>query len=147
MAALASVATLLAAGATAAGSIRQAEAQRQAQRAQAAIAQQQDQARQQELILQRERDRAEREQTLARTIAATRARLAAGGVAPDEGSGAAVTTGLRRTAAEAEDATDEAFRVRLARGRASLLAPPDGSLNAALAVTRTLGQAARSLLG
>lgn len=147
MAALASVATLVAAGASAAGSLRQADAQRQNQRAQAGLAQQQEQSRQQELVVQREKDRLEREQTLARTIASTRARLGAAGVAPDDGSAAAITTGLRRTAAEAEDASDEAFRIRLARGRSSLLSPDGGGVTTALSVGRTLGQAARSLLG
>ena len=136
MAALASVATLVAAGASAAGSLRQADAQRQNQRAQAGLAQQQEQSRQQELVVQREKDRLEREQTLARTIASTRARLGAAGVAPDDGS-----------AAEAEDASDEAFRIRLARGRSSLLSPDGGGVTTALSVGRTLGQAARSLLG
>ena len=146
MAALASVATLAAAGFGAAATIRQSNAQRQASRAQADLAQGQEQARQQELILAREKDRAERQQTLQRTIASTRARLGAAGVAPDDGSAAALTTGLAETAAAAEDQSDDAFRLRLARGRASLL-NTDGSLAPALQVGRSLGQAARSLIG
>lgn len=146
MGALTSIATIAAAGATAAGGIRQASAQRQAQRAQAELGQQQEQARQQELIVQRERDRAERAESLSRTVAAARTRLAAGGIAPDEGSAAALTTGINEAAAAAEGSSDEAFRARLARGRASLLAP-DGSVTAFLQAGRTLGQAARSLLG
>lgn len=146
MAALATVATLAATGVTAVSTIRQANIQRQNQREQANAAQQQEQARQQELIAQREKDRADREQTLARTVASTRARLGAAGIAPDEGSASAITTGMRQTAAEAENVSDDVFRVRLARGRASLLAP-DGSMGTALQVSRTLGQAARSLLG
>jgi hypothetical protein len=146
MAALATVATLAAAGVSAVGTIRQSNAQKQAQRMQADAAQSQEQARQQELIAQREKDRIERGQTLERTIASTRARLGAAGVAPDEGSASAITTGLRETAAASEGVSDDVFRVRLARGRASLLAP-DGSLGTAAQLTRTLGQAARSLLG
>jgi hypothetical protein len=149
MAALASIATIASiagAGLSGAAAIRQSRAQSETQRAQVQIAQRQEQSRQQELIVQRERERAERGQTLARTVAATRARLAAGGVAPDEGSAEALATGLHRTAAEAEGQDDEAFRARLSRGRASLLAP-DGSVNAFLSAGRTLGQATRSLLG
>jgi hypothetical protein len=71
--------------------------------------------------------------------------LAAGGVAPDEGSAGALTTGLRRAAAETEDASEEAFQARLARGRSSLL-NPDGTLTAALQNARGFGQLARSLL-
>lgn len=146
MGALTSIATVAAAGATALGGIRQADAQRQTQRAQAQAAQQQEQVRQQELVVQRERDRAERAGSLSRTVATARTRLAAGGIAPDEGSAAALTTGLNEAAAAAEGSSDEAFRVRLARGRASLLAP-DGTVTAFLQAGRTLGQAARSLLG
>lgn len=146
MAALASVATLATAGLGAAASMRQAKAQRETQRAQADLAQGQEQARQQELILAREKDRAEREQTLRRTIASTRARLGAAGIAPDDGSAGALTTGLAETAAAAEDQSDDAFRIRLARGRASLL-NTDGGIAPVLQVTRSLGQAARSLIG
>jgi small-conductance mechanosensitive channel len=146
MAALASIAALVGTGASVVGSVRQSDSQRQTQRAQAELAQQQEQARQQELIAQRERDRAERAETLSRTIASTRARLAAGGIAPDEGSGAAITTGLAESAATVDDLSDEAFRARLSRGRASLLAP-DGTVNAFLQAGRTLGSTARNLLG
>jgi small-conductance mechanosensitive channel len=146
MAALASIATLVAAGASTVGAVRQAGSQREMQRAQAQAAQQQEQVRQRELVAQREQDRAERSLALSRTIASTRARLAAGGVAPDDGSAASLTTGLREAAAEADGLTDEAFRARLARGRTSLLAP-DGTVNAFLQAGRTLGQATRSLLG
>jgi len=146
MGALTSLATIAAAGATTLGGVRQADAQRQTQRAQAELAQQQEQARQQELLVQRERDSADRAQSLSRTVAAARTRLAAGGIAPDEGSAAALTTGLNEAAAAAEGSSDEAFRARLARGRASLLAP-DGTVTAFLQAGRSLGQAARSLLG
>jgi len=145
MGALTSLATLVGAGASLYGTVRQVQAQNAANRAQVEVAQQQEQARQQELLARREADRVERQQTLARTIASTRARLAASGVAPDEGSAGALTAGLERAAAEAEDASDEELRARLARGRASLL-NPDGTLTAVLQGVRSFGTVARSLL-
>ncbi len=145
MGALSSIAALAGAGISAYGTVRQAQTQRQNQRAQVDLARQQEQARQQELLAQQEADRVQRQQTLQKTIASTRARMAASGVAPDEGSAGAITTGLERTAAESRDADDEVFRARLARGRASLL-NPDGTLTAALAAARGFGASARSLL-
>jgi membrane carboxypeptidase/penicillin-binding protein len=145
MGALSSIAALAGAGVSVYGTMRQARQQSATDRAQADLAQQQERSRQQELAVQQEADRAQRQQTLSRTIASTRARLAAGGVAPDEGSAGAITTGLERTAAEAQDASDEAFRARLSRGRASLL-NPDGTLTAALQAARGFGATARSLL-
>ncbi len=145
MGALASLAALAGAGVSIYGTLRQADVQTKTARAQADITRQQEQARQQEALVQREADRTERDRALSRTIASARARLAAGGVAPDEGSAGALTTGLRRAAAETEDASEEAFRARLARGRSSLL-NPDGTLTAALQNARGFGQLARSLL-
>lgn len=145
MGALASIATVLGAGASIYGTVRQVQAANAASRAQARIAEAQEQARRQELLAQRQAERAERQRTLARTIAAARARLAAGGVAPDEGSAAALTAGLRQAAAEAEGAGEEVFRARLARGRASLL-QPDGTLTAVLQGVRGFGSAMRNLL-
>jgi hypothetical protein len=145
MGALASLAAVAGAGASIYGTVRQSQTQAANNRAQVTVAQQQETARQQELAAQQEAERAQRAQTLARTIASTRAKLAASGIAPDEGSAGAVTTGLRRTAAESQQDDDEVFRARLARGRSSLL-NPDGTLTAVLQSGRTLGAAARNLL-
>ncbi|WP_135467748.1 hypothetical protein [Crenalkalicoccus roseus] len=145
MGALASFATVLGAGASLYGTVRQAQAQSAMSRAQAEIAKSQEEARQQELLAQREAERASRQQTLSRTVAAARARLAASGVAPDDGSAGALTAGFERVAAEAEGASEEALRARLARGRASLL-NPDGTLTAMLQSGRSFGALARSLL-
>jgi hypothetical protein len=146
MAQLASLASLAGTGLAVYGQVRQGRQQQATQRAQeenlrAQQAAQQDQAAVQAAAA--ERERAER---LARTIASARARLAAGGVAPDEGSAAALTAGLRRDAAQ--DAADDAAlgAARLAAGRRSLL-QPDGSLNAFLRAGQTLGGAVRNLLG
>ena len=91
MAALASLATLVGAGATIYGNVRQAQQQNTLNKAQVNIAQQQDTARQQALLAQQQQDAQQRQSMLAKTIATTRARLAASGVAPDAGSAAALT--------------------------------------------------------
>ncbi|MCO6419105.1 hypothetical protein JYK14_23515 [Siccirubricoccus sp. KC 17139] len=145
MAALASLATVLGAGASIYGTVRQAQSQQATAKAQAQLTQQQQAARQQELAAQQAEQARERQQALARTLAATRARLAASGLQPDEGSAAAVTGGLRQDAAAAQAADDAAYQARLAQGRASLL-QPDGTLTALLRSGRTFGFAARSLL-
>ncbi len=90
MAQLASLAALAGAGISAYGQVRQAQQQRASSRAQAENLRAQQAAQDAQATLQaavRERERA---QALARTIASVRARLAAGGVAPDEGSAAAL---------------------------------------------------------
>ena len=145
MAALASLATLVGAGASVYGNVRQAQQQNALNKAQVQITQQQEAAREQALVTQQQHDAQQRQQTLARTIAATRARLAASGVAPDEGSAGAVTAGLTRDAAAAQGADDATLRARLAQGRISLL-NPDGTFTALLQSGRTFGFASRSLL-
>lgn len=145
MAALASIASLVGAGATIYGNVRQAQAATANNKAQAQAAQQNEAARRQALTVQTEGDAAARAQTLARTVAATRARAAAGGLSPDEGSAGALVAGLRQDAAAAQGADDATFRARLAQGRANLLIP-DGTLNAVLSSGRTLGGVARNLL-
>jgi hypothetical protein len=145
MAQLASLATLVGTGLGIYGQIRQAQQIRAAARAQGENIRQQQAAERQKAdaeLAERER---ERQASLARTIAALRARLAAGGVAPDEGSAAALVAGLRRDAAQdaAEDvAVTEA---RLAARRRSLLVP-DSSIQAFLRAGQSLGGAVRSLL-
>jgi uncharacterized protein HemX len=145
MAALASLATLVGAGASVYGTVRQVQAQHSANRAQAQLGQAQEAARQDALRVQQEEQARQRQQALARTLATTRARLAAGGLQPEDGSGAAVTSGLRQDAAAAQGADDAAHRARLSQGRSSLLSP-DGTVTALLQSGRTFGLAARSLL-
>ena len=145
MAALASVATLVGAGATLYGNVRQAQVANAANRAQAQIAQQQEAVRQQAVQAQAQEGTVARSQALARTLASARARMAAGGRAADEGAAGAVTAGLRQDAAAAQAADDAGFRARLAQGRSSLL-NPDGTINALLQSGRTLGSIARNLL-
>jgi hypothetical protein len=145
LAPIATVATLAATGVGVAATLRQSNAQRQAQQAQASAQAKQDELRRAELTAQRTQDSADRAATLARTVAATRARLGAAGIAPDDGSAGAITAGMEQTAAEAEGTSDAIFRQRLSRGRGSLLAS-DGTLSTVAQVGRSLGQAARSLL-
>lgn len=145
MAALTSLATLAGAGASLYAQNRAQQGQKAMQRAQLDIAQQGEQGRQQQLVLQQGSDTRTRQEQLARTIASTRARLAAGGLAVDDGSAAAVTAGLARDAAAGAADSDALFRARLSSGRASLL-NPDETLSNALRALPTLGGAVRSLL-
>jgi hypothetical protein len=145
MAALAPLATLVGAGASVYGTVRQVQAQHANNRAQAQVSQTQEAARQDALRVQQEEQTRQRQQALARTLATTRARLAASGLRPDEGSGAAVAAGLRQDAAAAQSADDATYRARLAQGRSSLLSP-DGTVTALLQSGRTFGLVARSLL-
>jgi hypothetical protein len=109
------------------------------------IAQQGEQARLQQLVIQQSGDTRERDAQLARTVASARARLAAGGLAVDDGSAAAVTAGLTRDAAAGAADSDALFRARLSSGRASLLSP-DATLTNALRALPSFGGAVRSLL-
>ena len=145
MAALASIATVVGAGASVYGNVRVAQAAKAQDRAQAELGRQQEVARQQLLSAQQRQERQARAQALGRTIAATRARLAASGQSVDAGSAGAVTAGLKDDAAAAQGTEDAVYAARLGQGRASLLAP-DGTLTALLRSGRTLGGIARSLL-
>ncbi len=145
MAQLAPIATLFGAGASLYATARQSQVQSaQARRAQDA-AQAENEARAQQLAAQQAAEARARDARLAGTLAATRARLAAGGVAPDEGSAAALASGLERDAAAAQADTDAVFAARLAAGRRSLL-NDDGSLTPAYRAEATIGRAVRSLL-
>jgi hypothetical protein len=145
MAQLASLASLAGTGLAVYGQVRQGQQQQATARAQAENLRAQQAAQQDQVVVQSAVQDRERQDRLARTIASARARLAAGGVAPDEGSAAALTAGLRRDAAR--DAAEEAAvtSARLAAGRRSLLAP-DGSVNSFLRAGQTLGGAVRNLL-
>ena len=145
MGALASLATVVGAGASVYGTARQAQQQNALNRAQVQIAQQQETARQQALLAQQQQDAQQRQLTLQKTIATTRARLAASGISPDGGSAGALAGGLVQESAAAQGADDATLRARLAQGRISLL-NPDGTFAALLQSGRTFGLAARSLL-
>lgn len=145
MGALSSLASLAGAGV---GLYAQAQAQRQSaatQRAQAEIQQKQQSAQMERMALQQGADRRARQEQLARTVAAARARLGGSGVSVDDGSAAAVDAGLGADAAAGLQDSDALFRARLASGRASLL-NPDLTLTTALRALPSFGNAVRSLL-
>lgn len=145
MAQLASLASLAGAGLTVYGQVRQAQQQKVAARVQQDNLRQQQAAQQVQADAQLAAKSRERQDTLARTLAAARARLGAAGVSPDEGSAAALAAGLKADAAQ-DNAEDSAIMgARLAAGRRSLLAP-DGSVNAFLRAGQTLGSTVRNLL-
>jgi hypothetical protein len=145
MAQLASIASLVGTGLAVYGQVRQGQQQQATSRAQQENLRAQQAAQQDQVAVQAAVEDRKRRDSLARTIASARARLAAGGVAPDEGSAAALTAGLKRDAAQ--DAAEDAAvtNARLAAGRRSLLTP-DGSLNSFLRAGQTLGGAVRNLL-
>ncbi|MFC3126815.1 hypothetical protein ACFOD4_17255 [Pseudoroseomonas globiformis] len=145
MAQLAPIATLVGTGASLYGTVRQG----QAQAAQAKAQQQQEAAnlaaRQQQLAAAQDSEARSRQDRLERTVASTRARLAASGVNPDQGSAGAITAGLEQDAAEAAADSNDAFAARMAAGRSSLL-NTDGSLTTWLRAGNSFGGAIRSLL-
>jgi multidrug efflux pump subunit AcrA (membrane-fusion protein) len=145
MAQIAPIATLLGAGASLYATARQAQAQSAQTRVQADTARAQNEARTQQAAVQQAAEQRARDARLAGTIASARARLAAGGVQPDEGSAAALTTGLERDAAAAQADSDALFGARLAAGRRSLL-NDDGSLTPWLRAGATFGSTVRNLL-
>ena len=145
MAALASIATLVGAGASIFAQNRNQQAQQATQLAQAQANQAAEGQRQQQLAVQQQTDQRARAAQLARTVATTRARLAASGVSPDDSSGRAITTGLAADAAAANQDSDTAFRARLASGRASLL-NQDTSFTGFTRAAGSIGGALRNLL-
>jgi vacuolar-type H+-ATPase subunit E/Vma4 len=100
----------------------------------------------------------QRQVLLEKTVASTRARLAASGTSPDEGSGAALIGGLRKDAADAQAAEDQQLGARIAEnddlparmsaGRRSLI-DESGNLTGFTRAVRSvasLGSGLRSLL-
>lgn len=145
MAALASLATLASAGVGLYSQQQSAQAQRAVQRAQVENQRQQEEARQQQLLIQQEAEGRARRDQLARTLASTRARLAAGGIPVGEGSAATVQEGLRADAAAGQRDTEALYRARMTSGRASLL-NPDMSTTTLLRALPGFGNTLRSLL-
>ena len=145
MAQIVPIATVLGAGAAIYGTGRQAQMQTAQARRQAADAKAQNEARQQQLAAQQAAERRISDSRLAGTIASARARLAAGGIQPDEGSAVALTAGLRRDAAAAQSDSLAVFDARLAAGRRSLL-NDDGSLTPWLRAGATFSGTLRTLL-
>ena len=145
MAQLAPVVTLAATGASIYAQSQQAARQKKNAQAQQANALQQQQAQQQILTVQAAQNTAERQAQLERSIASARARLAAGGVDPNDGSSAALVAGLRSTAAAEQNSDDATYAARLTAGRKSLL-DQDASMTSWARAAQGLGRVATSLL-
>ena len=138
MAQIASIASLALAGASMQNQVKTRKVEARAREAQQA-------AQQQYLESQQAAQQRARQDVLARSIAATRARLAAGGVSPDEGSAAALVAGMRADAAETDSESADMLRQRLAAGRPSLL-NTNGDLQGFVRATQSFGAIARNLL-
>jgi hypothetical protein len=138
MAQIASIAMLAIAGASALNEAKERKAAAQARNAQQS-------AQQQYLAVQQTAQQRARQDVLARSIAATRARLAAGGISPDEGSAAALVAGMRADAAQNDAESADLLRLRLAAGRPSLL-NANGDFNGFVRATQSFGAIARNLL-
>jgi hypothetical protein len=138
MAQIASIASLALAGASMQNQVKTRKVEARAREAQQA-------AQQQYLESQQAAQQRARQDVLARSIAATRARLAAGGVSPDEGSAAALVAGMRADAAQNDAESADFLRQRLAAGRPSLL-NANGDLQGFVRATQSFGSIARNLL-
>ena len=102
-------------------------------------------AQQQYIASQQAAQQRARQDVLARSIAATRARFGASGVSPDEGSASALVAGMRADAAQADSENADLLRQRLAAGRASLL-NSNGDFQGFVRATQSFGAIARNLL-
>jgi hypothetical protein len=145
MAQLAPIVTLAATGASIYSQTQEAKRQKKNAQIQQQNAQVQRAAQQQILAAQAAQDTAERQRALDRSIASARARSAAGGVNPNEGSAAALTTGLQTAAQQAQNADDVTYAAKLAAGRKSLL-DQDSSLTDWVRAGQGLGRVVKSLL-
>ncbi|MFM7420340.1 MAG: hypothetical protein ACKO54_11680 [Alphaproteobacteria bacterium] len=102
-------------------------------------------AQQQYIASQQAAQQRVRQDVLARSIAATRARFGASGVSADEGSASALVAGMRADAAQADSESADLLRQRLAAGRASLL-NSSGDFQGFVRATQSFGAIARNLL-
>jgi hypothetical protein len=145
MAQLAPIVTLAATGASIYAQSEEAKRQKKNAQVQQQNSLVQQEAQQQILAAQAAQDTAERQRALERSVGSVRARLAAGGVNPGEGSAAALTAGLRTAAREAQGADDVTYAARLTAGRKSLL-DQDSSLKNWVQAGQGVGRVVKSLL-
>ncbi len=145
MAQLAPIAAVAGTAASLYGTVRQGQQQAATAKAQAQAQQQALDTQQQQLASARAAEERTRQDRLDRTTASARARLAASGVNPDQGSAGAITAGLAQDAAEAAAESGESYAARMASGRSSLL-NADGSLTTWLRAGNSFGGAVRNLL-
>jgi hypothetical protein len=145
MAQIATIAGLAIAGVSAYNQVQQQRQRKAETRVQQEAARGQQVAQQQVMTLQAVAQQRARQEVLARTIAATRARMAAGGISPDEGSASALTAGMVADAAQDEAENADLLRMRLAAGRPSLLSS-NGDFQGFVRATQSFGPIARNLL-
>jgi hypothetical protein len=145
MAQIATIASLALAGVSVYGQVQQQRQRKAETRVQQEAAQQQQVAQQQVIATQTAAQQRARQEVMARTIAATRARMAASGVSPDEGSASALTSGMAADAAQDQAESTELLRTRLAAGRPSLLTS-NGDFQGFVRATQSFGAIARNLL-
>jgi hypothetical protein len=145
MAQIATIAGLAIAGVSAYNQVQQQRQRKAETRVQQEAARGQQVAQQQVMTSQAAAQQRARQEVLARTIAATRARMAAGGISPDEGSASALTAGMVADAAQDEAENADLLRVRLAAGRPSLLSS-NGDFQGFVRATQSFGPIARNLL-
>ncbi|MGI9129517.1 MAG: hypothetical protein ACR2IG_15020 [Roseomonas sp.] len=138
MAQIASIATLALAGTSAFNHAKDRKIEARARAAQQS-------AQQQYLASQQAAQQRARQDVLARSIATTRARLAAGGLSSDEGSASALVAGMRADAAQNDAESADLLRLRLAAGRPSLL-NANGNFQGFVRATQSFGAIARNLL-
>ena len=138
MAQIASIASLALAGASMQNQVKTRKVEARAREAQQA-------AQQQYLESQQAAQQRARQDVLARSIAASRARFAAGGVSSDEGSAAALIAGMRADAAQTDAESADLLRMRLAAGRPSLL-NANGDFQGFVRATQSFGSITRNLL-
>ena len=134
MAQIATIASLALAGASIQNQVKTRKVEARAREAQ-----------QQYIASQQAAQQRARQDVLARSIAATRARFAASGVSPDEGSAGTLIAGMRADAAQNEAESTDLLRQRLAAGRASLL-NSNGEFQNFMRATQSFGGITRNLL-
>ena len=134
MAQIASIASLALAGASMQNQAKNRKVEARAREAQ-----------QQYIASQQAAQQRVRQDIPARSIAATRARFAASGVSPDEGSASALLAGMRADAAQTDSESADLLRQRLAAGRPSLL-NANGDFQGFVRATQSFGSIARNLL-
>lgn len=141
-----SLGTALGASASVLGGIRAAQTQNATNLAQLQIDQQQAAAREQQIAAAQAADVQSRALQLAHATAGTAANAAGNGLAPYDGSAAAIASGQAQEAAAAQQAANARYAAQAQAIAPSLLAP-DGTATAFLRSGRTIGSLVNSLIG
>jgi len=145
MGGIASMATVLGAGASVYGNLRAAQLQQANNQAQLQVTQQQNRQRQQAILSQAQQEALARQQQLAQMLSGTRAQLGSSGIIAQDGSAAAVEGGIVQRGRATQEAADAATRAQLAQGQISLL-QPDTTATTLMQNAPAFGFASRSLL-